>query len=294
MCTPQPRLRRDEGGRLRLAAAAKLNLNLLVGPRRDDGYHGLDSLVARVTLYDEISLAPRDDGRIGFACSGADCGSDEQNLALRAARLLAEGRAGCGADIRLLKRIPPGSGLGGGSADAAAVLVGLSELWGVGADARLLHELAGQLGSDVPAFLGPPAARVTGRGEQLEPVTVHPFWAVLHLSELACPTAEVYLAFDDLENPPAEQIDVGLLTQRPSQWRGLLVNQLLPATRRVAPELGRAYDALAAAAPAPVSMTGSGSGLFVLCDDLAEAQAVLDAVPPEMRGNCCIVRGNEW
>jgi len=277
-----------------LAAAAKINLNLLVGRRRDDGFHEIDSLAARITLYDHVRLSARDDGRIGFTCTGADCGSDEDNLALLAARLLSQIAPERGADVLLAKGIPPGSGLGGASADAAAVLAGLCELWGANVSAGQLFELALRLGSDVPFFLGPPAARMTGRGDLIEPVNVHPFWAVLYLGGPACPTTAVYRAFDQLSRSPCEQVDPASLAQPPSRWRGVMRNQLLPAARGVSGELGRALDRLSESLPAPVCMTGSGGALFVLCDDLAEARAVLHRVPADMRGGCCIVRSNVW
>ena len=121
-------------GGLRVAAPAKINLDLLVGPRRPDGYHDIDSLVAKITLYDELAARLREDGPVGLHCEGLDCGPIEENLALRAARLLAEraGRRVGGAEIRLAKAIPPGRGLGGGSSDAAAALVALDELWRLG------------------------------------------------------------------------------------------------------------------------------------------------------------------
>ncbi len=135
---------------------------------------------------------------------------------------------------------------------------------------------------------------MTGRGETLQPLAVHPFWAVLYLPPFPCPTAEVYQAYDRLPNEPQQQPAESVLTEPPSRWRGRMVNQLLPAARQVAGELADAYDRLSRALPAPVGMTGSGSGLFALCDELAEARAVLDAVPQDMHDACQIVARNDW
>ena len=212
---------------LRLLAPAKINLNLLVGPRGPDGFHEIDSLVAKVTLYDEIELRGREEGEIRFTCRGAGCGGDEKNLALRAARLLAEGRHVGGVDITLSKHIPPGRGLGGGSSDAAAVLIGLNELWQLGVSAAELSALAASLGSDVPLFFGPPAARMTGRGELLEEISVHPFVAVLILPDFTCRTSAVYRAFDEAPAAVEKQLEPPTLGGSPSQWRAALVNQLL-------------------------------------------------------------------
>lgn len=314
-----PRQATGDGG-LRLAAPAKINLDLYVGPRRPDGFHPLDSLVAKVTLYDEIILRPRQDGLITLRCDGADCGPDDKNLALRAARLLAEyahSHAGDssgvasrdpGVDIVLTKSIPPGKGLGGGSSDAAAVLTGLNELWALGLPAPRLAELAAALGSDVPLFLGPPAGRMTGRGEHLAPAAVHEFLAVIHMPPVVCPTAQVYRRFDELvgQGPgPAEPTAAApfaapprdfpaMLGTPPGSWRGSLRNDLAAPAFQVSPDLRRTHEALAAAVGRPVSVTGSGSGLFVLCDDPAEAADVFRRLPADLPGRTVCVRPNPW
>jgi len=288
------RLESSQDGTLRVWAPAKINLNLLVGPKRPDGYHRLDSIVARITLYDEILVRRREDGRISFRCRGADCGADQDNLALRAARLLGERFGAGGADISLIKHIPPGRGLGGGSSDAAAVLLAINELWDLGAGAEELCSLAGRLGSDVPLFVGPPAARMTGRGEVLQAIPVHPFAAVLVLPDFACSTGQVYRAFDAAPPPDGTQLDAALLREKPSRWRGLLENQLAPAAAKVAPRLGEMLDRLGNCLPQGVCLTGSGSAMFALCDDPAEAATVLARVPADVRSSCLVVRNNPW
>lgn len=297
LVTDRPRIEPSGTDALRVRAPAKINLNLLVGPRRPDGFHPLDSFVARVTLYDEIELRSRHDGRICFACTGADCGPDEQNLAHRAARVLGaeSGRAAGGADIVLSKRIPAGSGLGGGSSDAAAVLVGLNELWGLSKSAAELTELALQLSSDAAIFFGPPTARMTGRGERIEPAAVHPFFAVVYLSDFASATAEVYAAFDRQQCAEVEQLEPELLADNPpSCWRGRLSNQLTDAAVEVCGELGELRRRLCEAAGLAVSMTGSGSAFFILCDTLQEARQLLTKLPGDLRERCIIVRQNPW
>lgn len=278
---------------LTVNAPAKINLNLLVGPRGDDGYHSLDSLAAKVTLYDRIELRPRDDGAIKLECTGFDCGPEEDNLAMRAGRLLASSPHAGGVDIMLAKSIPPGRGLAGGSSDAAAVLAGLNEIWRLGLATPQLGQLAAQLGSDVPLMLGPPAARMTGRGQHVQPVDVHDFAAVLHLPDFACSTAEVYRAFD--ARPPAadRQLDPASLAQPPSQWRELLVNQLTDAALSVCSGLERTLAAISRTLP-HARMTGSGSAVFILCDGGPEASAALAAMPEDIRRQCVIVRNNPW
>ncbi len=261
----------------RILAPAKLNLNLLVGPRREDGFHPLDSIVVQIDFCDELHLQPRRDGEIHLRCEGFDCGEPGKNLALRAAhalRPLAPGDAR-GLDITLLKRIPPGAGLGGGSSDAAAVLTAASALWGLTLPPDDLNTLAATLGSDVPLFLGPTAVRMTSRGEVWTPIDVHPFTAVLLLPPLACPTRDVYAAFDAEPEGMGEQVEAEVVaSQAPSRWRGRLVNQLEGPARRVNAELDATWRALQAALPVPLHLTGSGAAMFALCDDAREALTV--------------------
>jgi len=321
---PRPRYRQLPGGGICAAAPAKINLDLLVGPRRADGYHPLDSIVAKVSLYDEITLSPRADGQITLACGSADCGPAETNLAYRAARLLArhaglgqergsgigggsEGggaRPAVGVDIALVKHIPTGKGLGGGSSDAAAVLAGLDQLWHLAMPPGRLAELAAKLGSDVPLFLGPPAARMTGRGEKLWPTAVHNFAAVLHMPDFACATADVYRVLDRLPGaqkaragprrpmPTREAID--LASAPPSTWRGRLRNDLTAPAEAVSEQLRETLRLLRRCAAAPVSMTGSGSAMFIICDSVDEAQAVARRLPPDLPGRTAIVLPNPW
>jgi 4-diphosphocytidyl-2-C-methyl-D-erythritol kinase len=279
---------------MRVHAPAKINLNLLVGPRRSDGFHDLDSIVCKVSLYDQIELRATSAKRISLTSRGFDCGPDEQNLALRAAEMLARDRQTGGVEIVLAKHIPPGRGLGGGSSDAAAVLAGLDRLWQLDLGRQELLALACRLGSDVPLFLGPPAARMTGRGERLEPLGIHPLLAVLLWPEFGCHTAEVYRAFDDEPAPMGRQLDARLLEEPPSHWRQKLVNQLQAGAGRVQPALADILENLRRSVSLPVCLTGSGSAMFILCDDLQEAQAALAAIPPDLKLQRLIVRGNPW
>ncbi len=300
-------------GRLRAWAPAKLNLDLHVGPRRRDGFHPLDSVVAKITLYDQIDLSARDDGELRLTCEGADCGPPARNLALRAAGALAQ--RGCGEadtaraqagrrgiDITLAKGIPPGAGLGGGSSDAAAVLRALNDLWALHLPPEELSAIAAGLGSDVPLFLGPPAARMTGRGEALRAVRIRPFAALVFLADLACPTGAVYRALD--ESPaggaalPADGEREALLrrveSSPPSAWRTDLANDLAAPACVVCPALGELRRELSSVCPVPVHVTGSGSGLFCLCDDADELARVRAALPDSLARLAVAVRANPW
>lgn len=281
--------------RLFIKAPAKLNLDLLVGPKRPDGFHNLDSIVVQIDLCDEVELSARPDGRIEIECTGADCGPVEKNLAVRAAKLLAEiSKSKIGADVHLVKKIPPGMGLGGGSSDAAATLKGLNELWGLKFDESRLVKLAAQLGSDVPLFFKP-SARMTGRGEYLADLAVGDFFALLILPPFGCPTADVYRKFDELglarpdwsrrQEDFADQI-----ARSPAACAVRLWNDLLAAAQDVRPELREMRHAIQDTLHRPILMTGSGSALFVLCDGESDARSLVEMMSVQFKPLCRIVR----
>ncbi len=149
---------------------AKINLYLRIVGKRADGYHDLETLMLPLGFGDEIKLWPRADG-LTLECDNPSLPTDDSNLALRAAKRLAE-RCGVkqGATIALTKRTPLAAGLGGGSSNAAAVLCGLNQFWGLRADDSVLHELAAGMGSDINFFLAGGAALCGGRGERIEAV----------------------------------------------------------------------------------------------------------------------------
>ncbi|CAA9227892.1 MAG: 4-diphosphocytidyl-2-C-methyl-D-erythritol kinase [uncultured Chthoniobacterales bacterium] len=156
---------------MQLRAPAKINLSFRILGRRDDGFHEIETLMAPVSLCDELTLAATDDaGVVHFSCDDPSLPTGDDNLAVRAARLFfaATGIAG-GVRIALRKRIPHGAGLGGGSSDAAAVLLGLHRMFGSGLETAALAALGAEIGSDVPFFLYRSACVCRGRGELVEP-----------------------------------------------------------------------------------------------------------------------------
>jgi 4-diphosphocytidyl-2-C-methyl-D-erythritol kinase len=157
---------------LTVEAPAKINLHLEVLGLRPDGFHELAMVMQTLDLSDRLELSPRDDGALRLHCDRGDLPTDGSNLILRAAEALRRehGGPGLGAELRLLKRIPIGAGLAGGSSDAAAALVGLDRLWSLGLEPAALADLAAGLGSDVPYCLEGGTRLCFGRGERLEPV----------------------------------------------------------------------------------------------------------------------------
>jgi 4-diphosphocytidyl-2-C-methyl-D-erythritol kinase len=262
-------------------APAKVNLFLEVTARRPDGYHELRTLLVAVGLYDTLELAPAPPATFRLSCTDPRLGTGPENLIVRAADLLRRhtGHEG-GADVRLTKRIPLEAGLAGGSTDAAAALVGLNRLWDLGLGRDELARLAAEVGSDVAFFLHPPAAWCTGRGEE---VTPWPLGARLHLV-LVCPpfglsTAQVYRGVQVPDAPVSGTALKAAVRAGDVEAIGrLLHNRLQEPALKLRPELADWLGQLAALRPAGCLMSGSGSTVFALCRDPAEARRIADTV----------------
>lgn len=257
-------------------AHAKLNLALHVRRRREDGYHELESLFVFCADGDALSATPRDDGLLTLSVEGpfggALAGEGEDNLVLRAARALqAAGGMGVGADIHLDKRLPIASGIGGGSADAAAALRLLARLWGIKPFEVDMFAIAASLGADVPACLGSQTVFGQGVGERLETVEVDVAGLpVLLVNPLVpCPTGPVFRAWDQQDRGPLD----------PLRWREGR-NDLQPPAVAAVPVIA---DVLALLATQPgvdlVRMSGSGATCFALFagEEARDAAAALVA-----------------
>jgi 4-diphosphocytidyl-2-C-methyl-D-erythritol kinase len=255
-------------------AYAKLNLILRVVGRRADGYHELQSLVTAVDLADRITLTRTAEGVTLRA--PPELGPPERNLALRAARaLLPAGEPGV--RIELEKGIPAGAGLGGGSADAAAVLAGVNELLSLGRTWEELAAIGITLGADVPFFLGPSPAWLEGIGERVTPVAIPiPTAFLILVPPVRSPTPDVYRAFDELDLPLSPRTE-------PVPGPGF-PNDLWPAAVHLFPELRRWRDLLAQVAPGGVGMTGSGSALFAPFPSRSAAAAGRRRIRPDVEG----------
>jgi 4-diphosphocytidyl-2-C-methyl-D-erythritol kinase len=254
-------------------APAKVNLFLEILSKRTDGYHEIATLMVAIRLMDTLIFKEEPDLRL--VCNRPDLSTGPDNLVLRAARLLQE-RTGCtkGAHIRLVKRIPMAAGLAGGSTDAAATLLGLNRLWNLGLATEELASLGGRLGSDIPFFFYTPAAWCTGRGEIVSPFKMgRPLDLVLLCPSFGCATAEVYenLTVPALAKAGAELRQAVEAGATEAIGRSLF-NRLQPAAEKLTPTLGTYYRRLAELGPAGQLMSGSGSSLFALCRDRAEAE----------------------
>ncbi len=263
-------------------APAKVNLYLAVGRRRADGYHDVDTVLQAVSLADEIVIEPatalsvKTDPDLGLPA--------EENLGYRAAAALgsAVGLEPAVA-ITIAKRIPAQAGLGGASTDAAAVLAGLAHRWRLGASfAPVLGEIAASLGADVPFFLGPGTARLTGRGDVLAQTLPTPLLDLAIVRpDVPVPTGAAYAAFDLLASPAPPGFDAILSACESgdaSDVAAALFNNMTDASTGLAPEVG---DALASVRRSPgvlgAAMAGSGSAVFAVCASAAAAAAVVSA-----------------
>jgi 4-diphosphocytidyl-2-C-methyl-D-erythritol kinase len=247
-------------------AYAKVNLTLEVLGPRADGFHEIVSLVQAVNLHDSLRLAPAND--LAFACSDPSIGG-EDNLALRAAELLRRRvRVSQGADMLLEKRIPVAAGLGGGSADAMAALVGLRRLWNLAVPDEELLAMAASLGSDVPFFLHGGTGLLRGRGEDVAPLAEAPArWLVLLRpanSNLANKTATLYrrLSAADYDDGAATRDCLEVLARGEFPAENLLRNTFEKVAYDAFPGLSEARERLRAAGGSSVHLSGAGPSLF--------------------------------
>jgi 4-diphosphocytidyl-2-C-methyl-D-erythritol kinase len=268
------------GWERRYPAPAKLNLFLHVVGRRSDGYHLLQSVFRLIDLGDALRFAPRTDGRIARAAPLAGV-PEERDLCLRAARLLQEASgASLGVEITLDKRLPMGGGLGGGSSDAATVLLALNRLWRLEWPRERLQALGLELGADVPFFIHGRNAFVEGVGERLQALNLPPAWYLVVAPPASVPTAEIFAAPDLTRDTKAiKMVDFS------AGWGagGLFGrNDLEAVVCERYPAVARALAWLRQHAEA--RMTGSGACVFAPFAAEQDARAVLARMPEGMTG----------
>jgi 4-diphosphocytidyl-2-C-methyl-D-erythritol kinase len=275
-------------------APAKLNLFLHVVGRRADGYHLLQTLFRLIDRGDTLRLAPRTDGRIVRANSIAGV-AEEDDLTVRAACLLQQ-EAGChtGAEITLEKVLPLGGGLGGGSSDAATVLLALNRLWKIGFPRQRLQEIGLSLGADVPFFVFGRNAFAEGVGEALQSVVLAPAWYVVLEPAAHVSTQAIFAAPDLTRNTKAIKMSDFSAAWGTQSWKGKAPgevsapraafghNDLEPVVCRRHPEVARAIEWLGRFGDA--RMTGSGCCVFAPFATEREAQDVLGRIPAGLQG----------
>ncbi|HET7197329.1 MAG TPA: 4-(cytidine 5'-diphospho)-2-C-methyl-D-erythritol kinase [Burkholderiales bacterium] len=251
-------------------APAKLNLFLHVLGRRADGYHELQTVFRLIDRADRVGVAPRDDGRLTFQGPFGD-----DNLCLRAARLLKE-RSGTplGADLALEKALPVGGGLGGGSSDAATVLLVLNKLWNTALSRDRLLEIALELGADVPFFVFGESALGEGVGERLRAIRLPAAWYLVLVPQVAVSTREIFSA---ALTGTAKALTI------PPFFAGLGKNDLEAIVTARHREVAAALEWLKARRP-QARMTGTGACVFAEFADEAAARALQAELPRGMEG----------
>ena len=256
------------------AAPAKLNLSLLVTGRRADGYHLLQTVFRFIDFADQIHLTVRHDGRIERTTALAGVAAND-DLTVRAARLLQQA-AGVtlGVDIAVDKQLPLGGGLGGGSSDAATVLIALNRLWQLDWPPQRLQALALSLGADVPVFIFGESALATGVGEELTPLALPPAWYVVLIPPVGVATAGIFQDQDLIRDSiPLTIPPFSFVAGR---------NDLEAVVCRHYPEVAAHLAWLKQRGAA--RMTGSGACVFAEFGSEAEAREVLAGLPQTMRG----------
>ena len=255
-------------------APAKLNLFLHVVGRRPDGYHLLQSVFRLIDRHDTLHLSPNQDGRIRRMQDVAGV-PEEQDLCIRAAKLLqAHTGTSQGVDIRLDKRLPMGGGLGGGSSDAATVLLALNRLWSLQLSRQELLSLGLQLGADVPFFLFGRNAWAEGIGEQLQAVSLPPAWYVVLTPDAQVATAQIFASQElTRDTNPAKMA---------AFFKGYGRNDLEPVVCKQYPAVASALEWLRQFGDA--RMSGSGASVFLECADEAEAQRIFSLKPKRVNG----------
>src|SRR5215510_11103389 len=264
--------------RLALSAACKINLALEVLGRRDDGYHEIATVMQAVDLSDRLVLEDAD--VLELWTTASDVPTDGTNLALK------------GALITLDKRIPVAAGLGGGSTDAAAVLVGLNRLWGLGWSRARLADAAVKLGMDVPFFLQGGAALATGRGERLEPLACSALAIVLVNPRVAASTAEIYggvVAAMYSDGARARGMAAALRSRQPGRVAATLGNTLERVASARYREVEQMEAALLAAGALGAAMSGSGLTVFGIARSYDHARQIRARVA-RARWGCWAVR----
>ena len=276
---------------IRAAAPAKLNLSLAVLERRADGFHGIESLMVGVSLADTlrlsgsdtkgISLTIRSAGRLASPHGGQlvrDVPADATNLVVRAVTALAaEAGIEPALEIELIKEIPAGAGLGGGSSDAAAAIRSAADYWRLDWPTERLAAIGARLGSDIPWFFAGGPAVVRGRGEVVEPVPdLVPLAAVIAMPPVGLSTPAVYKACTP---EPARAGDAGRLAEALAAGDlpaalPLVHNSLEEPARGLCPEIDHLLADIGQAGGLAPRLTGSGSACFTLCRTLGEARSI--------------------
>lgn len=251
-----------------IKSPAKINIGLKIIAKRPDGYHNLESVFQEISLYDDIYIEKKKAG-VRFSCDDPAIPSDKRNLCVRAFRILQESYGlKDGVEIRLVKKIPAGAGLGGGSSNAAACLKAFNEIFGLDLDFHDLMALASRLGSDVPFFIIGKTALVKGRGELVTPIHLPIDYQILLVHpDMPVSTAEAFKNFEFglTENPMDIKFEAVISrVKKLEDLNRYFYNDLEPVVQRLYPKVAELRRRLQDTGAKYVSMSGSGSAVYAL------------------------------
>ncbi len=263
---------------------AKLNLYLEVLNKRKDNYHNIKTIFERIDLADKIILKSRRDKEIKVTCNVTAVPRDNTNLAWRSAKLLQDSfNIDKGVDIKIIKRIPVGSGLGGGSSNAASVLLGLNKLWKLNLAQNKLAGLAGKLGCDVPFFIyNSPFALGEARGDKIKPLKALysvRLWHILVVPNIEVSTASIYKRWDKYFKTfkltvPRYNVNIMNLALKKGNFPLIgdaLFNSLEPVTAALYPQIDAIKERLIQLGVKSILMSGSGPAVFGIVSSRKEA-----------------------
>lgn len=278
-------------GRVRLRAYAKVNYALEVGGLRTDGYHDIRTVMQSISLFDEVEVerAASEGLELVVEPENAEVGDPEANTVRRAWSLL-QSLSGTrlGARVRLRKGIPSGAGLGGASADAAAVLVGLDEVFGLGLGAVGAREIGARIGADVPFCVSGGTALAEGIGDEIVPLPEPPgHRLVLARPGRGASTAAIYEGYDLLPGPGERCVEPVLEALGSGSLEGLgraVGNALAPVTKSLVPEVEEYEQSLRGGGALGVSMSGSGTAVYGIFDSWTAAKEAEARVGAPFRG----------
>ncbi len=262
---------KEEQGKIQVAAPAKINLFLEILGKRPDGYHEIETVMQEVSLCDTIYLE-NCDAEVALTCTNPKLPTGEDNLILKAVRLFQkESGINRGVKIHLDKKIPVGAGLGGGSSDAVATLLGLNKLWRAGYDEKQLVSLAGKLGSDTPFFVRGNTALCRGRGEIVTPYSLNVrYHYIIIYPRFEVSTATVYRNFKINLTKNLKDVTVflrSLVSGNPEKLGTCLHNRLEEVVFKLYPDLEEIKRKLTQLGFCGVLLSGSGSALYGLCKE---------------------------
>ncbi len=290
------------GNGLLVRAPAKINLSLLIAGKRPDGFHELETIMAKINWYDEILIEPNLKAGIELICQGP-CWAPEgkDNLVYQAAELLFETcKKQADIKITLSKNIPAGSGLGSASSDAAATLMGLNRYLDLKLPIRQLDRLAAQLGSDVAFFLNGPMALCRGKGEKIKKINKNfDFLALLILPDVSVSTKKVYNNYQHnrvLYQKLSTQINSYIHKNRIDLVVKMCANILEESCFGLEKELAKLKEKIEFLGIGPVCLSGSGSAMFCIIEDrdIEKAEAYSARLVGKIGCKSIIVRNNRW